>query len=88
MVERLILCETIPAITIHLRQLTAAGPKYGGGADTKALCGAPVSWDLPNSNIEIARCRRCRELAGMHLGIESGGGRSRAVDRFAKLLTT
>ena len=30
----------------HIRKLTAAGRKLGGGADTKALCGRKVSWDI------------------------------------------
>jgi hypothetical protein len=30
----------------HLRKLTEAGRKPGGGADTPALCGRQVTWDL------------------------------------------
>ena len=30
----------------HLRELTDKGRCLGGGADTKALCGAEVAWDL------------------------------------------
>lgn len=30
----------------HIRQLTPAGRKLGGGADTKSLCDKRVSWDL------------------------------------------
>lgn len=37
--------ETIAANLTHIRPLTAAGLKPGGGADTPALCGAPVLWD-------------------------------------------
>ena len=62
----LIACETVAAITIHLRPLGDAGPKYGGGADTLALCGAKVSWDL-QCDTEQARCQTCRKAAGMSL---------------------
>lgn len=61
----LVLCETTAAVTIHLRRLSSAGPKYGGGADTKTLCGMKPSWDLECRNTEIARCKKCREAAGM-----------------------
>jgi len=30
----------------HIRPLTAVGRKLGGGADTIALCGRTVSWDI------------------------------------------
>jgi hypothetical protein len=30
----------------HIRPLTEKGPRYGGGADTTALCGTVVAWDL------------------------------------------
>jgi hypothetical protein len=42
-------CETVTATAIsywHIRKLTEKGQKFGGGADTKALCGKEVSWDL------------------------------------------
>ena len=42
-------CETATASSIspwHIRKLTVYGKKYGGGADTPALCGIKVSWDL------------------------------------------
>ena len=62
----LIACETVAAITVHLRRLSAAGSKYGGGADTPALCGAKPSWDL-KSDVETARCQRCRKAARMSI---------------------
>ncbi len=43
------LCEAVTATAIslvHIRKLTEAGRKLGGGADTPALCGRNVSWDL------------------------------------------
>lgn len=58
-------CETVHAITVHLRRLSVAGVKYGGGADTLALCGAKAAWDLRNDYIQIARCRKCRVAAGL-----------------------
>lgn len=30
----------------HIRKLTDKGRKLGGGADTRALCGREVAWDL------------------------------------------
>lgn len=68
-------CETITAggaSPWHIRKLSDRGPKYSGGADTPALCGREVAWDL-RANItpfRIARCcRKCaaalaRELQG------------------------
>lgn len=60
------LCETITASgssSWHLRQLTQTGPKYGGGADTPALCGREVSWDLevPLTEHHLRRnvCHEC-----------------------------
>lgn len=43
------LCETVTATGSsrrHIRQLTAKGQKLSGGADTIALCGRAVAWDL------------------------------------------
>jgi len=49
----------------HIRKLTNQGKKLGGGADTLALCGAKVCWDL---NVEITEhhlsqntCKKCVE---------------------------
>ena len=42
-------CESITAGPLsrwHIRPLTSVGKKLGGGADTPALCGRTVSWDL------------------------------------------
>lgn len=42
-------CETVHASGTspwHIRELTSAGKKLGGGADTLALCGRKASWDL------------------------------------------
>lgn len=70
-------CETIAASTTHIRVLSSAGPKYGGGADTRALCGAKASWDTktPFSEALVRNwsgwpyplCKGCREsyVAGL-----------------------
>lgn len=45
-------CEPVtagPLAVWHIRRLTAVGHKPTGGADTKALCGLPVAWDIPCS---------------------------------------
>lgn len=42
-------CESSWATSLspwHIRALTKIGPKFGGGADTDALCGRKVAWDL------------------------------------------
>lgn len=42
-------CETVtagPGSPIHFRVLTEQGQMPGGGADTNALCGRKVAWDL------------------------------------------
>jgi len=39
-------CETLAANLWHIRQLTDAGQKRGGGADTPTLCGLTAAWDV------------------------------------------
>ncbi len=42
-------CESVHATPYskwHMRKLTKKGLKLGGGADTLALCGRVVNWDL------------------------------------------
>lgn len=42
-------CETVTAGSAspwHIRKLSAAGRKLGGGADALALCGIKVAWDM------------------------------------------
>lgn len=49
----------------HVRLLTEKGRKLGGGADTSALCGRQVAWDL---SVELTQhhlthcCRSCASL--------------------------
>jgi len=56
-------CETVTASSVspwHIRELTAVGRKLGGGADTLALCGREVSWDLSGGvKIFEHRMRAC-----------------------------
>lgn len=40
------ICETMAAYSWHLRELTDAGHKFGGGADTETLCGLDAQWDI------------------------------------------
>jgi hypothetical protein len=60
-------CETVTAggrTPWHIRKLTDKGHRYGGGADTLALCGRKVSWDV---DVEITEhhlthsCKGCVE---------------------------
>ncbi|WP_159599502.1 hypothetical protein [Agromyces humi] len=47
-------CETItagPTTRNHIRPITEAGLKTGGGADTVAICGREVAWDLRTADI-------------------------------------
>jgi hypothetical protein len=64
--EKFAFCETIHATGIspwHIRKLTNKGLKFGGGADTKALCGREVSWDLEldirEDHLDDRCCRKC-----------------------------
>ncbi len=61
------ICETgnQPKATWHLRWLTDKGPMYGGGADTDAMCGASVRWDLQipiDANTMSHVCTACRRF--------------------------
>lgn len=63
------LCEPVSASSLspwHIRSLTKTGKHFGGGADTPALCGRTVSWDLETDvdrHIGTERiCPRCRDL--------------------------
>ncbi len=61
-------CETVHATPYskwHIRRLSKLGHKLGGGADTPALCGRIVCWDL-DVKIDIhhlthSSCPRCAE---------------------------
>ncbi len=61
---RLVICETVAAITPHLREVTTTHPiRLGGHSDKpKALCGREINWDteLP---LSAARCSKCLEAS-------------------------
>jgi hypothetical protein len=67
-------CETVTASGSspwHIRPLTPAGQKLGGGADSPALCGRVVGWDLvvPITEYRLKHCcKRCVELYQRGLG--------------------
>lgn len=55
----LITCESVAAITLHLRDASTIPPNYSGHHPRpKALCGSEIAWDtkIPAS---MARCRAC-----------------------------
>jgi hypothetical protein len=60
-------CETVTAAwhsKWHIRKLTSKGRKLSGGADTKALCGKTVAWDLKvaiNDGFLAVACPACAE---------------------------
>jgi hypothetical protein len=76
-------CESIHAgarSPWHIRKLTSAGPKLGGGIDTKSLCGnVERGWDL---NVEITQyhlthaCTECCTSYGLARGHNNGEVRS------------
>lgn len=63
-------CESQWADSIskwHIRKLTERGKMFGGGADTKALCGRKVAWDiekvdLTESHLRKSACPKCVEV--------------------------
>ncbi len=59
-------CETIAAYVWHIRPLTDAGKKLGGGADTLTLCGLKAAWDINTPvNVSIPLdgiCFKCRQV--------------------------
>jgi len=66
-------CETVTATATspwHIRKLTEKGKKLGGGADSLALCGIMVSWDLKTDIDEIHlkhACKKCVERLNSYL---------------------
>jgi hypothetical protein len=66
--QKFAFCETDTAgggSPWHIRELTGRGKKLGGGADTPALCGRKVSWDLrPDVNELQLRgaCVACAQI--------------------------
>lgn len=54
-------CDSLAAIVVHARELGPKGHCYSGGADTRALCGADVSWDCQLPSLSCVTCRTCKE---------------------------
>ncbi len=56
----------------HIRKLTKAGKKLGGGADTDSLCDKKVNWDLEvqldKHHLENNSCKKCLEIYLSNLG--------------------
>lgn len=77
--QRWFFCETQFAganAPWHLRPAGERGVCLGGAADTPALCGRDVSWDIdlevtPQTLVEVGACARCLERAPSTL---TGGG--------------
>lgn len=60
--RRFAYCESVAAVVVHIRGLTKAGKKLGGGADSHSLCGMRVAWDLAtdfDKSADMATCRGC-----------------------------
>lgn len=62
-------CETVTARPLgpwHIRPAGNKGRCPGGGADTEALCGLEMAWDLEVDitphHLNHSACTRCREL--------------------------
>lgn len=48
-------CERVTATErspIHVRRLSQTGLHPNGGADTEALCGAEVAWDISQTSLD------------------------------------
>jgi hypothetical protein len=74
--EKLVTCESVAAITLHVRDTTQVPISYSGFAKRpQALCGAEVAWDtrIPVSN---TRCRECLAVLTKqpHRSPMGGGG--------------
>jgi hypothetical protein len=60
-------CETVNAISLHLRVLTETGRHPSGGADSPTLCGLIAAWDTrvptPSPNkLTNWLCSKCQEI--------------------------
>jgi len=60
-------CATrVAGDSYHIRRLTAVGRKYLHGADTPALCGAPVVYDTAFEVNESSIRQACTKCAKMY----------------------
>ena len=62
-------CENVQATPLglwHIRELSKEGRKLSGGADTKALCGREVAWDIDVHfsfhHLNNSCCKKCKEI--------------------------
>jgi hypothetical protein len=69
--EDLVVCESVAAITTHLRVITPEVPVnlHGHHPRLPALCGTLVAWDT-QIPVRMGRCRDCRHLAGLPVGLD------------------
>lgn len=83
-------CESVWATSVsrwHIRKLTSKGRKLGGGADTEALCGLTVAWDL-NSPISDAYLQHaCPECARAYNDIVHTQKETRCVNGEIRLIS-
>ena len=65
-------CESVHATSTspwHIRPLTSAGRKLGGGIDTPSLCGVVrVGWDLktPIDDVRLRHCGVCKTCKAVY----------------------
>lgn len=59
--SKYVVCETMAAITLHLRLRADGEIRYVGGLKVKTLCGMQAAWDTKHA-VEDARCTRCIAL--------------------------
>jgi hypothetical protein len=70
-------CESSLATSIskwHIRELTREGRKPGGGADSTALCGRKVDWDLnvklTEFHLENNTCSKCQNEFKLKMNVK------------------
>jgi hypothetical protein len=67
------LCESVLASGSspwHIRKLSKKGKVFGGGADTRSLCGMVMSWDMKNT-IEGNEDFCCKDCLRAYLEIKN-----------------
>lgn len=66
---KVVICETLAAIALHIRELEEAEkPNYSGtSTEKKTLCGATVGWDTKHRETD-ATCRACIRLNRIEKG--------------------
>ncbi len=62
--SRIVVCETVAAIVLHLREVGEGKVNYSGrDAYALTLCCVPVGWDTKHE-VSEATCRTCIACAG------------------------